>query len=90
MKPAIFQSCNPWNTVIILLHMKTLALLVIPVLTTLAQRVGPGGAKAIIAESLLVKHQQLIARRSVGTTPRLTKSDRFLCGFPVRPDPFLA
>jgi len=61
--------------------MKTLALLVIHVLTTLAQRAGPGGAKAIIAESLLLKHQQLIARRSAGKTPKLTISDRFLCGF---------
>jgi hypothetical protein len=63
--------------------MKTLALLVIHVLTALAQRVGPGGVKAIIAESVLVKHQELIARRSVGKTPRLTTSDRFLCGFLV-------
>jgi len=63
--------------------MKTLALLVILVLTTLAKRAGPGGAKAIIAESVLLKHQQLIARRSVGKTPRLTTSDRFLCGFLV-------
>jgi len=61
--------------------MKTLALLVIHVLTTLAKRAGPGGAKAIIAESVLLKHQQLIARRSVGKTPRLTTCDRFLCGF---------
>ena len=45
--------------------MKTLALLVIHVLTMAAQRVGPGGIKAIIAESVLLKHQQLIARRSV-------------------------
>ena len=61
--------------------MKTLALLLIHVLTTLAKRAGPGGAKAIIAESVLLKQQQLIARRSVGKTPRLTTSDRFLCGF---------
>ncbi|MDX2498450.1 MAG: hypothetical protein QNL11_11210, partial [Desulfobacterales bacterium] len=59
--------------------MKTLALLVIHVLTTLAKRAGPGGAKAIIAESVLLKHQQLIAHRSTGKTPRLTTSDRFLC-----------
>ncbi len=63
--------------------MKTLALLVIHVLTTLAKRAGPGGAKAIIAESVLLKHQQLIARRSVGKMLRLTTSDRFLCGFLV-------
>jgi hypothetical protein len=48
-----------------------------------SQRVGPGGAKAIIAESVLVKHQQLIVRRSVGKMPRLTTLDRFLCGFLV-------
>jgi hypothetical protein len=46
--------------------MRTLALLVIHILTTLAKRLGPAGAKAIIAERVLVKHQQLIARRSVG------------------------
>jgi len=61
--------------------MKTLALLVIHVLTTPAKRAGPGGAKAIIAESVLLKHQQLIAHRSTGKTPRLTTSDRFLCGY---------
>ena len=44
---------------LISLYMKTLALLVIHFLTTLAQRAGPGGAKAIIAESVLLKHQQL-------------------------------
>ena len=63
--------------------MKTLALLVIHVLTTLAKRAGPGGAKTIIAESVLLKHQQLIARRSIGKTLRLTTLDRFLCGFLV-------
>ena len=63
--------------------MKTLALLVIHVLTTLAKRAGPGGVKTIIAESVLLKHQQLIARRSIGKTLRLTTLDRFLCGFLV-------
>ena len=63
--------------------MKTLALLVIYVLTTLAKRAGPGGAKAIIAESVLLKHQLLIARRSIGKSLRLTTLDRFLCGFLV-------
>jgi hypothetical protein len=47
------------------------------------QAPGPGGSKAIIAESLLVKHQQLIAHRSTGKTLRLTTSDRFLCGILV-------
>jgi putative transposase len=61
--------------------MKTLAILLIHVMTTLAKRAGPGGARAIIAESVLLKHQQLMARRSVGKTLRLSTSDRFLCGF---------
>jgi hypothetical protein len=30
---------------------------------------------------LLLKHQQVIARRSAGKTPKLTTSNRFLCGF---------
>ncbi len=58
--------------------MKTMALLTIHFLTTLAKRAGPGGTKAIIAESVLLKHQQLIAHRSTGKTLRLTTSDRFL------------
>ena len=61
--------------------METLVLLVIHVLTTLAKRAGPGGAKTIIAESVLLKHQQLIARRAIGKTLRLSTFDRFLCGF---------
>jgi len=63
--------------------MKTLALLLIHVLTTLAQRAGPGGIKAIIAESVLLKHQQLIVRRAGGKTPKLTTLDRFLFDFLV-------
>ena len=63
--------------------MKTLALLLIRILTTLALRVGPGGTTASIAESVLLKHQQLIAHRSGGNTSRLITADRFLCGFLV-------
>ena len=62
---------------------ESILLLLIHVLTTLAQRVGPGGIKGIIAESVLLKHQQLIAHRAGGKTPRLTTADRFLCGFLV-------
>ena len=42
---------------------------------------GPGGTNALIAESLLVKHQFLIIQRSCGKKPSLTTLDRFLCGF---------
>ncbi len=52
--------------------MRTLLLLIMHVLTTLAKRMSPGGAKALIAESLLVKHQLQIAHRSCGKMPRQT------------------
>ena len=44
--------------------MKDLALLLIHLLTTIAKLLGPGGAKAIVAESLLMKQQLLVISRS--------------------------
>jgi len=40
--------------------MKDLVLLLIHLLTTLAKLLGPGGAKAIVADSLLMKQQLLV------------------------------
>ena len=40
--------------------MKFLLLMLAHLLTTLAQLLGPGGAKAIVADSLLMKQQLLI------------------------------
>jgi len=51
--------------------MRALVLLIVHVLTKLAKRVSPGGTKALMAESLLVKHQLKIARRSCEKTLRL-------------------
>ena len=44
--------------------MKTLLLMFAHLLTTLAKLLGSGGAKAIVADSLLMKQQLLIINRS--------------------------
>ncbi|MBY0474533.1 MAG: hypothetical protein K2Q13_05650 [Nitrosomonas sp.] len=46
------------------------------ILTTLAKMVRPGGARAIVADSLLIKHQPIPAKGS-----NLTVLDRFLFTF---------
>ena len=51
--------------------MKDLVLLLIHLLTTLAKLLGPGGAKAIVADSLLMKQQLLVINRSWPTTTTL-------------------
>ena len=40
----------------------------------------PGGARAVAAESLLLKHQLLISNRSKQRAPNLTTLDRFVLG----------
>jgi len=44
--------------------MRHLALLLIHLMVTIARLFGPGGVRATVAESLLVKHQLLIPNRS--------------------------
>ena len=61
--------------------MKNLLLLLAHLLTTLARLLGPGGAKAIVADSLLMKQQLLIINRSRRRAPNLTPVDRMLLGF---------
>ncbi len=61
--------------------MKNLLLLLAHLLTTLAKLLGPGGAKAIVADSLLMKQQLLIINRSRQRAPNLTPMDRILLGF---------
>jgi len=61
--------------------MKDLVFLLIHLLTTLAKLLGPGGAKSIVADSLLMKQQLLIINRSRRRAPNLTVTDRVLLGF---------
>ncbi len=47
-------------------------------LTTLARLLGPGGTRAVIAETLLIKHQLLVLNRSRRRAPNLTAADRIV------------
>ena len=61
--------------------MKDLLILLTHLLTTIAKLLGPGGAKAVIADSLLMKQQLLVINRSRRRAPNLSALDRFLFGF---------
>ena len=61
--------------------MKDIFLLLAHLLTTIAKLLGPGGARAIVADSLLTKQQLLIINRTRRRSPKLTALDRFLMGF---------
>ncbi|MDA0680817.1 MAG: hypothetical protein O2880_10860, partial [Proteobacteria bacterium] len=67
---------------------RDLALLFIHLVVTLARLFGPGGARSVVAESLLVKHQLLILNRSRARAPDLRPTDRVivgLCAILMRP-----
>jgi hypothetical protein len=61
--------------------MKELLLLFAHLLSTIAKLLGPGGAKSVVAQSLLMQQQFLIVNRSRRRTPRLSAFDRFQLGF---------
>jgi putative transposase len=60
--------------------MRELLILAIHLLVTVAKLIGPGGVRAVAAESLLLKHQLLISSRSRQRAPNLTTLDRFMLG----------
>ena len=60
--------------------MRDLAVLFLHLLTTVARLAGPGGARALVAESMLVKHQLLILNRSRKRSPNLRTADRVVAG----------
>jgi hypothetical protein len=61
--------------------MKDLLIHLIHLLTTIARLLGPGGAKAIVADSLLMKQPLRIFNRTRRRSPNLSALDRFLLGF---------
>jgi putative transposase len=61
--------------------MKLLFLLLGHLLVTLARLASPGGLRSVVAESLAVKHQLLIMKRSKRRSPNLRPWDRLLLGF---------
>ncbi len=60
--------------------MRDLAILFIHLLTTLAKLMRPGGGRAVLAESLLLKHQLVILNRSRERAPSLRPMDRVIAG----------
>ena len=62
--------------------MRDILLLAIHLLTTLVKLLRPSGARAIVAESLVLRHQLLILKRSRSRkrAPHLTVWDRLLLG----------
>jgi hypothetical protein len=50
---------------------RDLAVLFLHLLVTVARLAGPGGARSVVAESVLVKHQLLILNRSRKRSPNL-------------------
>ncbi len=61
--------------------MRDLLLLAVQLIVTLARLARRGGVRSVIAESLLLKQQLLISRRSRRRAPSLTTIDRFVLGF---------
>ena len=61
--------------------MKDLLLALLHLAVTTAKLCGPGGARAVIAENLVLKQQLIVLRRARQRAPNLTLSDRLLCGF---------
>ncbi len=60
--------------------MHDLAVLFLHLLATVARLAGPGGARSVVAESVLVKHQLLILNRSRKRSPHLRLSYRIVAG----------
>jgi putative transposase len=60
--------------------MRDLLLLAVHLLVTLGKLLRPGGARAVAAESLLLKQQLLIINRTRQRAPNLTTLDRFVLG----------
>jgi putative transposase len=64
--------------------MRDLLLLAVQLIITLAKLARPGGVRSVIAESLLLKQQLLISRRSRRRSPPLTSIDRSVLGLMTR------
>lgn len=61
--------------------MRSLLILLVHALTTLARLLGPGGIRSVLAENLLIKQQLLVINRSRHRAPALSPMDRFCLGW---------
>src|SRR5215471_12043578 len=57
-----------------------LLILAVHLLATIAKLMRPGGVRAVVAESLLLKQQLLISDRARRRAPNLNSFDRFVFG----------
>ena len=60
--------------------MRDLVILLVHLITTILRLVRPGGVRAIVAESFVIKHQLLILNRSRRRAPNLRVVDRLIAG----------
>ncbi len=60
--------------------MRDLAILFIHLFAMIARLMRPGGARAVVADSLLVKHQLVILNRGRERAPNLRPMDRVIAG----------
>jgi hypothetical protein len=60
--------------------MRDLAILFIHLLTTIAKLMRPGGGRAVVAESLLLKHQLVVLNRGRERATNLRPMDRVMVG----------
>ena len=61
--------------------MRELIILLVHAIATLLRVVRPGGVRAVVAESVLAKHQLLILNRSRRRAPNLRIVDRIIAAF---------
>src|SRR5262249_45372237 len=67
--------------VLLRLPMRDLFVLLVHLTATLFRLARPGGVRAVVAESVLMKHQLLIVNRSRQRAPNLRVLDRLVAGF---------
>ena len=60
--------------------MRDLAVLFLHLIVTIVRLAGPGGARSVVAESVLLKQQLLILNRPWKRSPNLRVSDRIVAG----------
>ena len=60
--------------------MKVILILIVHFVVTAAKLMRPGGTKAVMAETLLMKHQLIVSSRARKRSPNLTATDRLHMG----------
>jgi hypothetical protein len=60
--------------------MRDMSILFLHLIVTIVKLAGPGGARSIVAEFVLIKQQLLVVNRSRKRCPNLRESDRIVVG----------